>query len=94
VLTPNQDGHKDFALIHYQLDKTGYKSTINIYDASGALVKILISDFFLSTKGEFQWDGTDDSNNLLPAGIYVLYAEYFHEDGTVKHWKESVVVER
>ncbi len=94
VLTPNQDGHKDFALIHYQLDKTGYKATINVYDASGVLVKILVSDFFLSTSGEFQWNGTDDNGNILPAGIYVLYAEYYHEDGTVKHWKESVVVER
>lgn len=94
VLTPNQDGHRDFALIHYQLDKAGYKSTINIYDASGALMKILISDFFLSTKGEFQWNGTDDNGNLLPAGIYVLYAEYFHEDGTVQHWKDSVVLQR
>ncbi|MFZ9847674.1 MAG: lamin tail domain-containing protein [Flavobacteriales bacterium] len=94
VLTPNQDGYKDFALIHYQLDKAGYKSTINIYDASGVLVKILVSDFFLSTEGEFQWNGTDENGNLLPAGIYVLFAEYFHEDGTVKHWKESVAVER
>ncbi len=94
VLTPNQDGHKDFALINYQLDKTGYKSTINIYDASGALVKTIISDFFLSTQGDFQWNGTDDNNNLLPAGIYVLYAEYYHEDGTVKNWKESVAVQR
>ncbi len=94
VLTPNQDGQKDFTLIHYQLDKTGYKANINIYEASGALVKILISDYFLSTQGEFQWNGTDDNGNLLPAGMYILYAEYFHEDGTVKHWKESVVVER
>lgn len=94
VLTPNQDGHKDFALIHYQLDKAGYKATINVYDASGVLVKILVSDFFLSTNGEFQWNGTDDNGNALSEGIYVLYAEYYHEDGTVKHWKESVVVER
>jgi hypothetical protein len=93
-LTPNEDGNKDFAMISYQLDKSGYKATINIYDASGALVKILANNFFLGTQGEFQWNGTDDSGNILPVGIYILYAEYFHDSAAVKHWKESVVLER
>jgi len=94
ILTPNEDGDKDFALIQYQLDNTGYKSNLNIYDASGALVKTLLSEYFLSTKGEIQWDGSDNQQQLLAAGIYIVYAEYFHEDGTVKHWKESIVLER
>ena len=94
ILSPNEDGHKDFALIQYQLDKTGFKSNLLVYDASGELVKTLLSEYFLSTSGEILWDGTNNQQQLLEAGIYIVYAEYYHEDGTVKHWKESVVLER
>ncbi|MCX6183098.1 MAG: lamin tail domain-containing protein [Bacteroidetes bacterium] len=94
IITPNQDGNKDFAEIIYQLEKPGYKATILIFDASGNKLKTLADNVLLATNGDFQWMGTTDSGELLPAGIYILYAEYFHPNGEVKHWKESLVLER
>ncbi len=94
ILTPNQDGNKDFTEIIYQLDKPGYKATILIFDVSGTKLKTLADNILLASSGDFPWTGTSDSDELLSAGIYILYAEYFHPDGEVKHWKESIVLER
>ncbi|MFM7021388.1 MAG: lamin tail domain-containing protein [Flavobacteriales bacterium] len=94
ILTPNEDGFKDFALISYALGQPGYKGTLQIYDASGQLIKTLADKFSLGTQGEFQWNGSDENGVLLPAGIYIAYAEYFNDERKVKHWKESIVLQR
>jgi len=94
VFTPNQDGNKDFADVLYQFDKAGYKASVVLFDANGTKCKTLADNMLLATSGDFQWNGTDDANQPLPIGIYIFYVEYFHPDGTVKHWKESIALQR
>lgn len=64
--------------IHYALNTKHYKETdktmtIKIYDASGRIVKILLPPtvYCLLPTG-ITWDGTDNTGNKLPAGVYFI----------------------
>ena len=51
------------------------------------MVRKLADNILWGTSGSFRWDGLDDRQNLLPMGHYIIYAELFMTDGTVKKQK-------
>ncbi len=58
-------------------------TTLNIYDASGRLVKNLQPD------NTVVWDGTDNQNNKLPSGVYLIEAKI--DNNTIR---QKVVINR
>jgi len=46
----------------------------------------------VAQQGVVSWDGLDDHQRRLPIGIYVVVAEIFRLDGTVKKLKKAVVI--
>jgi hypothetical protein len=47
----------------------------------------------LGTSGEITWDGLSQTGLLLPTGVYIFYAEIYHEeDGIVKRYKKAFLV--
>ena len=87
VFSPDLDGYMDFLYIHYHLPAAGFPGSISIYDIYGRMVRNLVNNILWSATGSFRWDGLDDRQNLLPMGHYLIYAELFLPDGTVKKKK-------
>ncbi len=91
VITPGQGG-AEFADITYVMPGAGYSASFTIFDSQGRLTRRLARNQTLGTTGTFQWDGTDDNRRRAPTGYYVLYAEFFDLQGTVKVFKQTVAV--
>ena len=57
TLSPDGDGFEDFLLINYQTNQSGYLANIRIFDSNGRLIKDLVKNELLASKGNFKWDG-------------------------------------
>ena len=56
--------------IHFELEQDSSSLVINIYDEAGSLVKYIENGPLGEGKQSVEWDGTDNSGNTLPEGIY------------------------
>jgi hypothetical protein len=65
---------KRFTLINYQLPKAVH-TTLEIYDASGRLVRTLVDDTKQPGFYAVSWDGKDRNSSNLPSGIYFYRLE-------------------
>lgn len=92
VFSPDNDGIDDVAVISYQLPASGYIADIAVYDAAGRIVRTVCNHFLLPSKGFFAWDGTDGMHNIVPSGIYVVYASLLHPEGDIQRWKLPLVL--
>jgi hypothetical protein len=93
IFTPDDDGQQDFTTLSYQLDGPGYAGTVTIYDAQGRLVRQLVRNETLPTKGFWRWDGLNDRNQKAAVGYYVLLVELFRASGGEKReFRKTVVV--
>lgn len=92
VFSPDQDGNKDFLIINYNLDKSGYVGNISVYDDYGRLERRLVSNELVSSTGFINWDGTLADGRIGPVGMYIIQYEFFHSDGTVVSGKEVCVL--
>lgn len=91
-LSPDDDGREDFLDILYVVSSTGFAASVTIYDADGSPVKRIVRQELVGTEGSLRWDGDSDEGIRVRPGIYILYFEIFHPDGTVKHEKQTVSV--
>ncbi len=78
--------------IHYQFNQPGNIANVLIFDTRGYLVRDLVQNEILGTRGLFSWDGTDDRNLLAAPGIYIVLVEVFNLRGGVQKYKDVVVV--
>ncbi|BDS14733.1 lamin tail domain-containing protein [Aureispira anguillae] len=92
TVSPDGDGYEDFLLINYNVDDLGYIATIDVYDATGRLVRNLVNGELLAREGALQWDGTDNQGRKARVGIHLLAIEIFRPDGTVRRFKKTCVV--
>lgn len=91
-LSPDGDGYEDFLEIFYTIPDAGYAATVTVYDSDGAVVKHLSRQDLIGTSGALRWDGDSDEGSKVRPGIYILFFEIFHPDGTVRHQKATVSV--
>jgi len=92
TFSPNNDGDNDVVNISYNFDEPGFVANIIIYDAKGRLIKNLINNKLLGSKGVFSWDGINNNNEKANIGIYIIYIEAFNLDGNVKSFKKTCVL--
>jgi hypothetical protein len=92
TVSPDGDGYEDFLLINYNVDDLGYIANIDVYDATGRLVKNLINGELLAREGSLQWDGTSNEGKKARIGIHILVIEIVRPDGTVKRFKKTCIV--
>jgi hypothetical protein len=78
--------------IKYQLNKSGYKCRIYVYDSSGRMTNTLLNNELLASEGEIYWNGKGSRNQNLAAGIYILYIELYDTNGNVQKIKLPTVV--
>jgi hypothetical protein len=73
AFTPNADTINDVASFEFDvvLVRESSPVEVEIYDLSGRRVRLL-SEQRLATTGAYaiSWDGTDESGNLVPPGVY------------------------
>jgi len=92
IFSPDNDGRDDVLLIDYKFPDAGYTANVRVYDVTGKLIRNLVNNELLATKGMLSWDGLDNNNQKANIGIYIIYAEIFNLNGDVKHFKLKAVL--
>jgi hypothetical protein len=92
IFSPDNDGHDDVLTISCRLEESGYVASIVIFNAGGTLVKHLVRNDLLGFKARWNWDGLDEKNAKLPAGVYIVYTEIFNGKGRKKRFRNTVVL--
>jgi hypothetical protein len=92
VFSPDEDGNNDVVNINYHFDSPGFVANVTIYDSKGRLVKNLIRNELLGSKGTFSWDGINEEREKARIGIYIVFVEVFDVSGKVKHCKKTCVL--
>lgn len=86
VVTPDGDGRDDAAVVSWDFGESGWTGTITVCSLSGHTVKVLINNELLGSSGSVSWNGSDGAGNIMPAGIFTIVLEAFHETGkTERH---------
>lgn len=92
IFSPDNDGTDDQTNIIYHIAAPGYSGRISVFDPQGHLVRHLLNNALLGTHGKIIWDGTNDKMQIMPSGIYVIYAEIFNNQGKFRSFKIPVVL--
>ena len=92
VVSPDNDGRDDFALITIGYDSQGKIANAIIFDAFGRRIRYLLKNEVLGNYNRFVWDGFDDASRLAPPGIYILLTRIFDVNGYSKKFKNCIVV--
>ena len=71
-ITPNPFSSQTRILISME---KGLHARIVIYNLQGQMISLLADQLFTTGKHEVVWDGTDNSGNNVPPGIYLLKLE-------------------
>ncbi|MBN8696487.1 MAG: lamin tail domain-containing protein [Bacteroidetes bacterium] len=92
IFSPDEDGYNDVVNINYHFDQPGFVANVSIYDSKGRMIRYLIRNELLGTKGTFSWDGITEEKEKARIGIYIVFFEVFHTDGAVKKYKKTCVL--
>ncbi len=92
IFSPDGDGFNDILGIGYNFLKPELTGTLLIYDCKGRLIKTLIKNELLGTRGVVNWDGKNDTNGKVCAGIYIIYLHVFDLSNYVKGYKKTCVI--
>jgi len=76
------------------LINAGMFANINVYNQNGQNIRNLANGASLTTEGFIQWDGTDESGNIVRMGYYIIVFELYDSSGNNELMKETVVVGR
>ena len=92
TFSPNNDGYKDITAISYQFKENGYVATVTIHNDNGQQVKTLINNQTIDASGEFTWDGTNERNEVLPTGMYIVIFRVFDLNNNQLTFKNVAVL--
>lgn len=74
------------------MNENGFTAKIQVFDSQGRMVKDLVNCQIVGSKSRFVWSGLDDNDNILPAGIYIVFVELFDNQGVIKRYKKAAVI--
>ncbi len=92
VFTPDNDGDRDIVNFNYVVDGPGYAADIKIYDRQARLIRHLVNNELISTRGVFTWDGLNDENQKARIGIYLIVFEVYDAKGNQEVYKAPCVL--
>ena len=92
TFSPNNDGYQDVTSIHYNFDTSGFIATVSIHNDQGQLINTLVNNQSVDTTGEIIWDGTNDNNEIMPTGMYIVMFKVFNLDNEQHVYKNVVVL--
>lgn len=82
VVSPDGDGYQDELEVNYAVGDGSLMAKIEVYDARGVRVRLLLNNALLGTHGTVVWDGHDDNGTLLPRGQYIVQTTVYDTNGT------------
>jgi hypothetical protein len=82
----------DFSKINYHFDQSGFVANVKIVDQQGRLIKTIANNETLGFEGFFRWDGDRDDGSKARLGYYLVWFEVFDLNGTMRAFRERVVV--
>ena len=89
IFSPDEDGFEDVLNISYNLPGPSFVGNITVFDVKGRMIKQLLINEYLSTEGVISWNGTNELNEKSPIGIYIIYSEFYNEDGEIIKSKKT-----
>jgi hypothetical protein len=92
VISPDNDGYQDFALIQYDLPESGMVGTILIVDEQGRHVRELVNNHYFDLSGTLKWDGLRDDGSKCAVGRYILLFDVYSYSGGSRIQQRKVVV--
>jgi hypothetical protein len=92
VFTPGYDGIDDYISIQYTFDDPGMLASIRVFSSSGIPVRRLADNELLGTSGVISWNGLCDDNSKAASGLYIILTEITDIRGSVKRYKNTVVI--
>lgn len=92
IFSPDDDANNDICSICYNLDDNGYSLNIKIFNSDGLLIRNLLNNSLVNHEGVVYWNGYDDNNRRVSAGIYIIQTEIFNLKGKVKRIRNAVAV--
>lgn len=92
TFSPDDDGFEDILQLDYQMLENATLATVNIFSDKGKLIKRLLKNATLGTKGNLIWDGLNDSGQKSAIGIYVVVFDIFNLNGDTKRFKNTCVL--
>ncbi len=73
--TPDGDGQSDRTVISYDLPLARATIRVSIYDVRGRKRVTLVDHRASASRVEVLWDGSDETGQVLPSGLYVVRFE-------------------
>lgn len=92
IISPDNDGKDDFLYIKVNTVEPGTLFSLRVFDLKGNLVKTITSPSTISENSIFIWDGTGDSNLILPMGYYLIFSESISVSGKHSSVKKAIVI--
>jgi len=92
TFSPDGDGFEDVLMLDYQLAENASLATISVFSDKGRLVRKLLKNQTISTKGSLTWDGLGDRGETCGIGIYVVLFDVFDLNGNTKRFKNTCVL--
>ncbi len=93
-ISPDQDGDHDQLFLKYHTDKAGYLLRFKVFSSGGMELYSTPQPHLLGNESQISWNGLDNRNALIPAGVYILYCTLIHPDGTSIERKFSFSIVR
>lgn len=92
VISPNNDGYRDFTTIRIQLPQPDWLVNIRLFDASGFLLEQTLKNATVGADFNFPWQGNLQNGEALPNGIYVFYIELNNLNGERKVFRKTCTI--
>lgn len=92
TFSPDGDGFEDVLTLDYQLAENSSLATINVFSDKGILIRKLLKNQTIATKGSLNWDGLGDRGEVCGIGIYVVLFDVFDLKGNTKRFKNTCVL--
>lgn len=91
-VSPDGDGYEDVVSVDVFPGGEDNVVSISIFNDSGDLIRKLADRFYSGSGSHFVWDGTDDNNELVKRGLYLVSVTVYNPNGEVHHWKKVCAV--
>ncbi|RYG19663.1 MAG: hypothetical protein EOO07_06410, partial [Chitinophagaceae bacterium] len=92
TFSPDGDNFEDILSLDYQVTENASFATVNVYSDKGRLIKSLMKNQTIGTKGTLTWDGFSDNGQKAAVGIYIVLFDVFDLNGIKKQFKNTCVL--
>lgn len=91
VFSPDNDGFEDFTEVICTFEEEECRVNLILYNNRGHPIKHLANNVLCGSEARFRWDGDDDNQQAVPAGMYVVQIEYWNLRSQKTKRKRKVV---